>query len=195
MHLIATARGAADVRLATAGNRVVVQQKGTDMKLTSFSSIALAVTIGGWLSLCAAVAAPVNCAENPYCPYNVVVPAPHSDGFAAGKNEKATSEILIDIDEPLPFSVTFENGEGGLITFVQRIGDHTADVTTSVSSTDGKSAALLESSAASSEAPKGFVIVAQYRVVRNGDGTITVTHTVREPGAKPYNEVIPVHVR
>ena len=149
--------------------------------------IAAALTLGH------ASASPLNCAVQPYCPQDVVVP-PSAVDASGVPVPGATYEILIDIDEPLPYSITFPTANGGVITVVQRISTHTADATLELATTDGKSAALLALSSAKTEPPKGFVVVAQYRTKRKGDGTLTVIHTVREPNAKPYHETIPIHI-
>jgi hypothetical protein len=164
------------------------------MKNLQIGICALAIAIGaGALSLHPALAAPLNCAFAPYCPTAVVVPP--SDEEAAVNGSHTRYEIIIDVDQPLPPSVTFPSSHGAVITLVRRQKEQTADVSTIADTTDGQSTPLLNASTAAGSAPSGFDIVTQYHVARSGDGTVVVVHAVRESNSTPYKEGIPIHVQ
>ena len=147
------------------------------MKKILLTAAAVAAVILGTIYFAGADHA-VNCGVTPYCRGDIEVKAPKG---------MTKAEVIIDVDEPLPTSITMPKS-GGTITFVRKTKPSTADVAVEVQGTDGDMQPLMVSATTLPTAPTDYEVVGQYTAGRPGHGELIVEHTVREPGATPYQE-------
>lgn len=122
------------------------------------------------------------------------VTVPLNSGTVPGAPAPIATQVVIDVDEPLPAEITLP--PNGVLVLVRKETFVGTDVVATQTNLDKGDEPLMRRIyfIREPDPPAGYRFVGQYAVDRLGEGGLVITHTVVSPGAIPTSKTVKVIV-